>query len=408
MAFSVITWFTSVLLADCYRSPDIITGRRNYTYMDAVRANLGGMYVPLCGVAQYATLVGATIGYTITGSISMVAVKRSNCFHKHHTREGCHISYNGFIILFGLIEVVLSQIPNFHKLSVLSIIAAAMSFAYSSIGLGLSIAHVAGGARPTTSITGIPVGNGVTGTDKMFNTFSALGNAAFAYAFSLVLVEIQDTLKSSPPENKVMKKAAFIGISISTMFYMLCGIMGYAAFGNDAPGNILTGFGFFEPFWLIDVANICIMIHLVGAFQVLCQPVYAFVEEWSKKKWPESEFVTKEYLFDLPWAGISSFSIFRLVWRTAYVVFTVIVAMIFPNFNDVVGLVGAISFWPLTIFFPIEMYIAQAKLRRFSFTWIWMQILSFACLIISLLAAAGSINGLIKDLPTLKPFKSMS
>lgn len=41
LAFSVITWFTSILLADCYRSPDPITGRRNYTYMDVVKANLG-------------------------------------------------------------------------------------------------------------------------------------------------------------------------------------------------------------------------------------------------------------------------------------------------------------------------------------------------------------------------------
>lgn len=41
MAFSCITFFTSTLLADSYRSPDPVTGRRNYTYMDAVRANLG-------------------------------------------------------------------------------------------------------------------------------------------------------------------------------------------------------------------------------------------------------------------------------------------------------------------------------------------------------------------------------
>ncbi|PKI46964.1 hypothetical protein CRG98_032663 [Punica granatum] len=40
MVFSFITYFTSTLLADCYRSPDPVTGKRNYTYMDVVRANL--------------------------------------------------------------------------------------------------------------------------------------------------------------------------------------------------------------------------------------------------------------------------------------------------------------------------------------------------------------------------------
>jgi hypothetical protein len=41
LAFAIITWYMALLLADCYRSPDPVSGRRNYTYMDAVRANLG-------------------------------------------------------------------------------------------------------------------------------------------------------------------------------------------------------------------------------------------------------------------------------------------------------------------------------------------------------------------------------
>lgn len=43
MAFSFITYFTSTLLADSYRSPDPVSGKRNYTYMDVVRANLGNL-----------------------------------------------------------------------------------------------------------------------------------------------------------------------------------------------------------------------------------------------------------------------------------------------------------------------------------------------------------------------------
>ena len=65
-----------------------------------------------------------------------------------------------------------------------------------------------------------------------------------------------------------MKKASFVGITTTSLFYILCGCVGYAAFGNDAPGNFLTGFGFYEPFWLIDFANVCIVVHLIGAYQV--------------------------------------------------------------------------------------------------------------------------------------------
>lgn len=41
LAFSFITYFTSTLLADCYRSPDPVHGKRNYTYSEVVRAVLG-------------------------------------------------------------------------------------------------------------------------------------------------------------------------------------------------------------------------------------------------------------------------------------------------------------------------------------------------------------------------------
>lgn len=39
--FSFVTYYTSSLLATCYRTGDPDTGKRNYTYMDAVRSNLG-------------------------------------------------------------------------------------------------------------------------------------------------------------------------------------------------------------------------------------------------------------------------------------------------------------------------------------------------------------------------------
>jgi amino acid permease len=406
MVFSCITYFTSTLLADSYRTPDPVTGKRNYTYMDVVRANLGGYKVNLCGIAQYGNLVGVTIGYTITASISMVAVRKSNCYHKEGHAADCPISNYPFMIIFAVIQIILSQIPNFHKLSWLSILAAVMSFAYSSIGLGLSIAKVAERGHARTSLTGVEVGVDVTGAQKVWRTFQAIGDIAFAYAYSTVLIEIQDTLKSHPAENKVMKKASLAGVSTTTLFYILCGCTGYAAFGNKAPGNFLTGFGFYEPFWLIDFANVCIAIHLIGAYQVFCQPIFGFVEKKCKKKWPESDFIHTDHAVKFPFYGEFYINFFRLVWRTAYVVVTAVIAMILPFFNDFLGLIGAASFYPLTVYFPIEMYIARAKIPKMSFTWVWLKILSYACLIVSLVAAAGALEGLATDLKTYQPFKS--
>ncbi|KAI3465200.1 hypothetical protein Pfo_021863 [Paulownia fortunei] len=407
MAFSFITYFTSTLLADSYRSPGPVHGNRNYTYMDVVRSHLGGLKVQLCGLAQYGNLVGVTIGYTITGSISMVAVKRSNCFHKQGHEAKCSISNYPFMVIFAAIQIILSQIPNFHKLSWLSIVAAVMSFAYSSIGLALSIARLAGGGHHVrTSLTGTTVGLDVTGSEKVWRSFQAIGDIAFAYAYSTVLIEIQDTLKCPPPENKVMKKASLVGVSTTTFFYVLCGCMGYAAFGNNAPGNFLTGFGFYEPFWLIDFANICIAIHLIGAYQVFAQPIFGFVENLCRQKWPENKYITTDRAIKIPLCSAYNINFFRLVWRTVYVIVTAVIAMIFPFFNDFLGLIGAASFYPLTVYFPIEMHIAQAKIPKYSFTWMWLKILSWACLIVSLVAAAGSIQGLAHDVKAYKPFKT--
>ncbi|KAG6434699.1 hypothetical protein SASPL_106339 [Salvia splendens] len=366
VAFSFITYLTSTFLADSYRHQ----GRRNYTYMDVVRSHLGGYKVQLCGVAQYGNLIGVTIGYTITASISMVAVKRSNCFHKEGHEAACSISTYPFMAIFGGIQLVLSQIPNFHELSWLSIVAAVMSFAYSSIGFALSVAKLAGGGgHVETGLTGTRVGVDTSASEK-------------------------DTLKSPPPENVAMKKASLVGVSTTTLFYVLCGCLGYAAFGNDAPGNFLTGFGFYEPFWLIDFAN------------VFAQPLFGFVEDRCRQKWPENKGIAEEHAVRVPLCGVYNFNVFRLVWRSVYVIITSLIAMIFPFFNNFLGLIGASAFYPLTVYFPIEMHIAQAKVPKYSCRWVWLKILSWACLIVSLVAAAGSVRGLAADVKTYKPFQS--
>ncbi|CAK7330243.1 unnamed protein product [Dovyalis caffra] len=408
LIFSVVTWFTSCLLADCYRFPGPHEGTRTYTYMGAVKAHLGGIKYILCGISQYTNLVGTSIGYTITASISMAAIKRSNCFHKEGHKAECHASTNMFMIIFGIVQIIMSQLPNFHKLAGLSTLAAIMSFAYALIGIGLSIAEIAGGNRVKTSLTGTVVGVDVTSTEKAWNCFQAIGNIAFAYTYTSILVEIQDTLKSSPPENREMKKASLVGVATTTLFYMLCGTLGYAAFGNKAPGNFLTGFGFYEPYWLIDFANMCIVIHLIGAYQVFCQPTFKLVEDWCSKKWPASGFVTNEHPVRIPFCGVFPVNSFRLLWRTAYVIASSVLAMTFPFFNSVLGLIGAISFWPLTLYFPVQMYISQAKIGPFTFTWTWLMILTVSCLIVSLVAAAACVQGLVTELHAYKPFKSVS
>lgn len=309
------------------------------------------------------------------------------------------------MILFGAVQIILSQIPNFNNLWWLSTVAAVMSFSYSLIGLGLGVGKVIEHGHSHGTLDGISIGE-VSEAQKVWLVFQALGDIAFAYSFSMILIEIQDTLKSPPPENQSMKKATFLGVSTTTVFYMLSGLVGYAAFGNSAPGNILTGFGFYNPYWLVDFGNACVVVHLVGAYQVFSQPVYAFVETEVRKKAPKCDFVIKEYEVYLPMFGIYSLNVFRLIWRTSFVVGCTLVAMLLPFFNDVLGILGATGFWPLTVYFPVEMYIVQRDIKRWTKQWIVLQSISISCLIVSIAALLGSVEGVVQDLKVYKPFKT--
>ncbi|XP_042485206.1 amino acid permease 6-like [Macadamia integrifolia] len=542
--FSFITLYTSILLADCYRSPNPARGTRNYSYMEAVPANLGKKMSMVCGFTQYIFIFGMAIGYTITASTSMGAIHKSNCYHNrghdapckistnlfmilfgmsqiilsqipsfhklsmlsfiaalmsfiyaligvmlsfakvisgdvgqtslkgamvmanlsenqkvwrmfrsagniafsyafspvlieiqdtlrsppaenksmkkailaihksncYHNRghdAPCKISTNLFMTLFGMSQIILSQIPNFHKLSMLSFIAALMSFIYALIGVMLSFAKVISGDVGQTSLKGAMVMANLSENQKVWRMFRSAGNIAFSYAFSPVLIEIQDTLRSPPAENKSMKKAIFMGVSTTTLFYVFCGCMGYAAFGSEAPGNMLTSFGFYEPFWLVDLGNVCIVVHLVGAYQVFIQPLYAVIESWAARRWPKSKFITSEYPISIFGLHFSySLNFFRLVWRTIFVVLVTVLAMAFPFFNDILPLLGAVGYWPLTVYFPIEMYITRKKIKRFTYRWVGVQLLNFGCLLVAIAAALGSIQGVVEDLNIYKPFKS--
>ncbi|CAF2053686.1 hypothetical protein Bca4012_097529 [Brassica carinata] len=406
LLFSFVSYYTSTLLASCYRSGDPVTGKRNYTYMDAIHSNLGGIKVKLCGIVQYVNLFGTAIGYTIASAISLIAIQRTTCHHNNRGKAPCPVNGNAYIIGFGVLQILLSQIPDFDQLWWLSLVAAVMSFGYSTIGLGLGISKLVENKEIKGTLTGVTIGT-VTPTGKMWRTFQALGNIAFAYAYSMIFVEIQDTLKSPPSEEITMKKAALVSVAVTTFFYTLCGCVGYAAFGESAPGNLLAAGGFTNPYWLLNIANLAILIHLVGAYQVYAQPIFAFVEKKASKMYPESTFVTKEIEIPL-FSGSKPFCLnfFRLVWRTVFVITITLISMLMPFFNDVVGLLGAIGFWPLTVYFPVEMYIAQKNVPSWSTRWLCLQVLSLVCLIVSLAAAAGSVVGIVSKIKTYKPFQS--
>ncbi|CAI0540868.1 unnamed protein product, partial [Linum tenue] len=345
------------------------------------------------GVLVQANLFGTAIAYTITSATSIRAIRESNCYHKEGHQAPCNSYGDGYNMLaFGVVQVVMSQIPDFHNMEWLSILAAIMSFAYAVIGFGLGFAKVIENGEIKGSMTGVPAANTA---DKIWLAFQAIGDIAFAYPYSLILLEIQDTLKSPPAENKTMKKASVTAIFITTFFYLACGCFGYAAFGVATPGNLLSGFGFYEPYWLIDFANACVLLHLVGAYQMYAQPVFAYAEAWFTTNFPDSKLVNKHYNLSLPSSKhVITVTALRLCFRTAYVAVSTAIAMSFPYFNQILGVLGGLNFWPLSIYFPVEMYLVQRRIGAWTKEWVLLRAFSLGCLIVSILALMGSIQGL--------------
>ena len=69
-----------------------------------------------------------------------------------------------------------------------------------------------------------------------------------------------------------MRKSIFSSVFFIAAVKLAIACLGYSAFGEQVPVNILTKtgtVGFFNPDWLIDLANIFVVVRILGSFQVM-------------------------------------------------------------------------------------------------------------------------------------------
>lgn len=112
-----------------------------------------------------------------------------------------------------------------------------------------------------------------SGADYMFRLFNALGQITFAYAGHAVVLEIQATIPSTPekPSKIPMWKGALGAYFVNGLCYFPVAFIGYWAFGQAVSDNVLVALQ--KPSWLIAAANLMVVIHVIGSYQV---PTYLF------------------------------------------------------------------------------------------------------------------------------------
>ncbi|KAG2390482.1 hypothetical protein LR48_Vigan07g284700 [Vigna angularis] len=188
-----------------------------------------------------------------------------------------------------------------------------------------------------------------------------------------------------------MSKAILVSGVVINIIDGLYGFLGYAAFGDSSPRNVLTGFDFHNPYWPVAIiANVLIVVYFVGAYQVSCQPQFQSFEKFAAEKFPDNDFIRKEFEVRIPGCKPFKLNLFKLVSRTLWVILGTFIAKKLPFFNDIIGLIGAISYWPLAVCFPVEMFIVQTEIPKWSKKWICLKMLSATCFVLTVIGAGGS------------------
>lgn len=134
---------------------------------------------------------------------------------------------------------------------------------------------------------------------------------------------------------------------------------------------------------------------MIFSVQIYSQPIFSAAEKWSSRKFPNSGFVNNFHKLKLPLLPSLQLNLFKFMFRTVYVISTTGLAILFPYFNDVLGVLGALNFWPLAIYFPVEMYFVQKKIQAWSRKWIVLRTFSFACFLVTFVGLVGSLEGII-------------
>jgi amino acid permease len=99
--------------------------------------------------------------------------------------------------------------------------------------------------------------------------FNALGTVAFAYAGHNVVLEIQATIPSTKekPSKKPMWRGVIVAYFVVAICYFPVALIGYWAFGNAVNDDILISLE--KPRWLIAIANLFVVLHVLGSYQVI-------------------------------------------------------------------------------------------------------------------------------------------
>ncbi|KAF7836445.1 lysine histidine transporter-like 5 [Senna tora] len=369
----LITFYTLWLLVEMH---EIVPGKRFDRYHQLGEYALG----PKLGYWMVTTMqltvqVATSIVYSVTGGSSLKKALDLIWPQISGVRE----TY--YIIMFVVLQLLLSQTPNFNKLKIVSLTAAIMSIFYSMTAFVASLVKGIGHHPSEYTI------RSHTTPGQVFDVFNALGTIAFAFAGHSVVLEIQATLPSTPeiPSKKPMWRGLVAAYFVVIACYLLVAISGYWAFGAHVEDNVLLSLE--HPKWIIAAANFMVLFHVIGSYQVFAMPIFDTIESFLVQK---RNFAPSRTL--------------RVISRSAFVVVIGIVAIIIPFFGGLLGFFGGLAFVSTAYILPSILWLAITKPKRWSLHWNLSMFCAICGVLIACVAPIGGIRTIIVSAKTYKMF----
>ncbi|KAL1544085.1 Sodium- and chloride-dependent GABA transporter 1 [Salvia divinorum] len=358
-------------------------GHRHLRFRDMANHILGarwGKYY--VGPIQFLVCYGAVVGCTLLGGQCIKAI------YLLSKPEGNMKLYE-FVIIFGVLMLILAQIPSFHSLRHVNLVSLVLSLTYSACATAGSIyiGTSSKGPRKDYSLNS-------DHETRIFGIFNAMAIIATTYGNGII-PEIQATL--APPVKGKMFKGLCICYAVVLTTFFSVSISGYWAFGNLAQGLVLTNF--LEdgkpllPKWFILMTNAFTILQLSAVAVVYLQPTNEILERtFADAK--KGEFSARNVV---P----------RLISRSLSVAVATTIAAMLPFFGDINALIGAFGFMPLDFVLPFVLFNATFKPSKKGVTFWVNTVIAVVFSVIGVVAAVAAVRQIILDAKTYRLFANV-
>ncbi|KAG0557385.1 hypothetical protein KC19_11G125500 [Ceratodon purpureus] len=377
------TYFTMTHLVKLHEFEIVNMNKRHDTYHSLGIRALGRKWSRLVIVPlQMVVEVSLDILFTVAAGEAMNRIHDIN-----HCHEPIHIFV--WFVTFAAIQIVLSVVvQNFQSIRWIVVMAAIMSICYTTIAWTTILAvgnneKVHYRLPMYLTVDNDAPAQELSDPDLALRVFNSIGVIAFAYAAHNVVLEIQNAIPSTPEKTSEteMMRAVWITYVVVALCYFPVAIVVYTKHGNKISQNVLSFLQYHvkAPSGVVVTANVMLILHLIGSYQVFAQPVFKLLED--RRQLGRHDYFKK------------------FVIRFIYIGFSTVIAMIFPHFSPLLGFFGGFAIAPTTYILPciIWLKINNPQRRWRSLDWYLNSAFIILGFLLMLVASVGGLSILIKE-----------